>query len=185
MQIKDSDTVQFECKRCGLCCQNRGDILLTSMDVFKISEYLKITCKEFVREYAMIDEKIPGLVIKSKSEIESPCIFYNSNKCLINEVKPYQCVIFPIDKIIKNGYNFVSQWCDGTNTYKTTNIQRVMENSRFNENEMKLNELWLRVVFPIDKFNDIIISLLYEQFDTKKCMEQQVLFNLNELLKRI
>ena len=48
MTIGLDDTFQFHCTQCGLCCVNREDILLSPMDIFKMSKELGMTHTQFL-----------------------------------------------------------------------------------------------------------------------------------------
>ena len=45
------DTFEFSCDRCGRCCRNREDILLSPHDLYRIAKYLHKTPKEIVETY--------------------------------------------------------------------------------------------------------------------------------------
>ena len=99
MDILDlKSKIHIDCEICDKCCINRGDLKLTPINVLEISKYLKIEPIEFVEKYTIrLDEKKPELLIKATGE-NKRCIFNdpNSSKCLIQKVKPMQCVVFPL-----------------------------------------------------------------------------------------
>ena len=99
MDILDlKSKIHIDCEICDKCCINRGDLKLTPINVLEISKYLKIEPIEFVEKYTIrLDEKKPELLIKATGD-NNRCIFNDkdSSKCLIQKVKPMQCVVFPL-----------------------------------------------------------------------------------------
>ena len=99
MDILDLKTkIHIDCEICDKCCINRGDLKLTPINVLEISKYLKIEPAEFIEKYTTrLDEKKPELLIKATGD-NNRCIYNDkdSSKCLIQKVKPMQCVVFPL-----------------------------------------------------------------------------------------
>ena len=87
------ERIAFQCKRCGECCKYRGDIFLTPLDVYYICNYLKISLETFLNSYVTLTDI--KLYIKTKGDTEKTCIFYTDNGCLIHDVKPHACYVFP------------------------------------------------------------------------------------------
>ena len=54
MTVGLDDTFKFHCDQCGKCCTHREDIILSPMDVFRLSRELNITPVEFYKEWTMI-----------------------------------------------------------------------------------------------------------------------------------
>ena len=44
------DTFKFHCDQCGKCCAYRDDIILSTMDIFKMAKELKISQVVFYHE---------------------------------------------------------------------------------------------------------------------------------------
>lgn len=98
----------FECKKCGYCCKN-GIIVLYPEDIVKISSYLRITRKEFVDKYV---EKTELILDNNKCidicffNLEKKCHFLSEdNLCIINSVKPLQCLYGP-----NSYFNSIGTW---------------------------------------------------------------------------
>lgn len=49
------DTFKFHCDQCDKCCTYRDDIILSPMDIFKMSRELKITPVDFYHEYCVFN----------------------------------------------------------------------------------------------------------------------------------
>jgi hypothetical protein len=77
-KLGKDDTFTFGCNRCGKCCRNREDILLTPLDLFKIARYLNKSIQEVMQEYCESYEgsgsKIPVVRIKPR-EYRLTCPF--------------------------------------------------------------------------------------------------------------
>lgn len=90
--------VKLGCNICDKCCINRGDIKLTPINVIQISRYMNISIEEFLDKYTdrLLDQQ-PEIVLKPIGE-RNTCILndQNTNMCTIHDVKPMQCVTFPL-----------------------------------------------------------------------------------------
>ena len=86
----------FVSRRCGKCCREIG-IEQTYFDPFQIAEYLKIPVEEAVNEYIgelnkIEEDKIYFKITKPKK----PCVFLESDKCKIYEIRPFVCKSYPL-----------------------------------------------------------------------------------------
>jgi len=90
--IYDAHTEAFDeinCLECGNCCRTTGPLLLSN-DIARISKHLKISSKEFSKQYLRIDED-GDHVFKSM-----PCPFLGEdNYCSVYEYRPKACRTFP------------------------------------------------------------------------------------------
>ena len=90
--------VNINCTLCDKCCQNRGDIKLTPINVIEIAKFLKITPNEFIEKYThkVSDDSIE-IAINAEGD-KGFCVFNTEGtyKCKIQKVKPVQCVVFPL-----------------------------------------------------------------------------------------
>ena len=90
--------VNLKCKICDKCCKNRGDIKLTPINVIEISNFLKITIKDFLNKYTCeVENEEPEIALKAVGK-NDVCILndISTNKCTVQKVKPMQCVVFPL-----------------------------------------------------------------------------------------
>ena len=86
---------KFECLRCGECCRWEGYVHVSAREREKIAAFLEVPVAKFVDEYCR-----PTTTRRSLSLIEKEdgsCIFLrdDTNECVINPVKPRQCMGFP------------------------------------------------------------------------------------------
>lgn len=91
--MKIIDNIPFECEKCGKCCKWDGFVFLTPEDIKKISEYLKLTIKDFINRFT---KKEQGFLVLINKGYNKECIFLDNNKCKIWDYKPKQCDDFPI-----------------------------------------------------------------------------------------
>lgn len=96
---KEISTLSHVCNHCGRCCINRGDISLTPLDVFNISQYLHMTTKDFIFKYCEIGEQF-DVVIRAQGAFKR-CVFLKigskgNNLCEIYKVRPMPCYLYPL-----------------------------------------------------------------------------------------
>lgn len=100
------DTFEFSCDRCGRCCRNREDILLSPHDLYRIARYLHKTPKEIVETYCewYIGEssRIPIIRLLPK-QYRKTCPFLSKDGCSIHPAKPNVCALFPLGRCMKPG----------------------------------------------------------------------------------
>jgi Fe-S-cluster containining protein len=89
------EEINFECARCGRCCNQRL-VLLNTEDVFRMAENLHMAVPEFMEKYGVVfakagDNKTPRLYLQIKGD---RCPFF-SDGCTIHAFKPLMCRQFP------------------------------------------------------------------------------------------
>lgn len=93
------DMFQFKCDGCGECCKHRDDILLTPYDIFRICRFLKVAFDDFMETYCELyigsTSKLPIVRLRTSAL----CVFLMHGKCLIHEVKPTVCALYPLGRI--------------------------------------------------------------------------------------
>lgn len=94
--LEKQDTFWFKCNGCGECCKHREDILLTPYDIFRICRFLRVKLDEFIETYCNLyigsNSKLPIVSLRTSSV----CFFLMHGKCLIHEVKPTVCALYPL-----------------------------------------------------------------------------------------
>jgi Fe-S-cluster containining protein len=89
-----TDSVKFECRRCGNCCRVPGYVHLTQSEIDACAEYLKMGAGEFIEKYTRLTKYRTGLSLLERQD--GSCIFLSEGgECLIEPVKPLQCRQFP------------------------------------------------------------------------------------------
>jgi len=102
MAIGLDDTFEFSCRRCGNCCRNRDDIILTSKDVYNIAKDLSRTPYEVIKGYCETyigpSSGIPVARLKPRGDMSCPLLF--KNDCILHKAKPGICAIYPIGRYV-------------------------------------------------------------------------------------
>ena len=102
------DLSKFECQKCQVCCRQTGYVRLVRDEADKIANFLNMDVNEFIYHYTVLTDDRYGLSLKENKD--SSCIFLNPQKgCMIQKVKPVQCLEFPFKWRFKN-WNKVCQW---------------------------------------------------------------------------
>lgn len=181
----------LNCQICDKCCEYRGDIKLTPINVLEISKFLKISINEFLDKYTeTATNEEPEIVIKAVGE-KRRCIFNDNKtfKCNIHEVEPMQCLVFPLvpwdlDKnlfinsnscVVKNDKKIkVDKWLNGNN--------KIYKRNKF------IYQKWIELMEEIQPWWPIvkkenkekIKNVLFKEYDLNKNFEKQVLNNINK-----
>jgi len=106
---KLEDSIDFKCSRCGQCCMDREDIILTPFDIYNIAKAKNITTEEVLKNYTKVhigkNSNVP-VVILSHNE-KHMChfltfdIFSGLFGCEINNNKPGACALHPVGIVRK------------------------------------------------------------------------------------
>ena len=105
----------FECKMCGDCCYGKGGIIIKPKEVQRISQFLGLTPESFKADYCVEMNRILSIATGKNGF----CIFYcKERKCLINEVKPEICSLwpfFPANIEDRESWELAKDACPGIN----------------------------------------------------------------------
>ncbi len=84
--------LKFECIQCGKCCMgDPGYVFLFRDEVDRIAKFLKISKEEFLEKFTKTYASFYSLTEQENGD----CVFLESGKCEIHEVRPYQCFSYP------------------------------------------------------------------------------------------
>lgn len=97
------DEFEFSCSRCGGCCTNRDDILVSPYDVYNLAVALNKTGQEIATEYLDIyighHSHLPVAVIADTPQHKCPFLEFDPMemlyKCKVNDHKPGPCRTHP------------------------------------------------------------------------------------------
>lgn len=89
--LYEAEPLRFGCTRCGQCCARPGDIYLTESDMLRISNFLRISTREFKQTWCVRDG-YEWLMVVTKTQ---SCPFFRDDRCDIHAVKPIQCRTYP------------------------------------------------------------------------------------------
>ena len=170
------------CNLCDRCCEYRGDIKLTPVNVCRISKYLKIPIKEFLDKYTERLENGVEVVIKGIGE-RKVCTFYDDRKrkCDIHEVKPLQCIMFPlVPENLKRDYFYNSGECKCENAQEIKVYDWLNGNNKGYNKNKKASSEWISFIEWVDLKRG---CLLNEEIDNiyKIMFERYNLRNFNYL----
>lgn len=88
-ELHDQEFERTACLDCANCCKTTGP-LFTSVDIERISKYVKLRPQQFIANYLRVDEDNDH-VLQSL-----PCAFLGpDNHCSIYDVRPKACREFP------------------------------------------------------------------------------------------
>ena len=99
--LERDDSFKFRCTKCGRCCKNREDILLTPFDMYRISAYLQQSPSSVLHDYCICyignTSKLPAVILRSVGT-ERACPFLKNDSCSIHSAKPSVCALFPLGR---------------------------------------------------------------------------------------
>ncbi len=102
--VSPSQQIPFHCTGCGACCRHvRQSVPLESMDVFRLSKYLRgqgdgiSNTDDFLLKYAesALLNECGYFVFFLKVQEDDSCIFLKENRCTVQTVKPRACRMYP------------------------------------------------------------------------------------------
>lgn len=109
--LDENDEFVFACDQCGKCCRNRGDILLSPLDLYNLVNATGKPVMEIVDRYGDCyvgsSTHLPIVSLKFREEIDgsSTCYFLGRRDgkfyCRVHEHKPGVCRIYPLGKVGK------------------------------------------------------------------------------------
>ena len=88
----------YQCQRCTNCCRWPGFVKIEEADIAAMAQFLALSESEFIEQYTRLRQYRDGLALVDKPNGE--CIFLAGRVCLVQAVKPLQCIGFP------NTWNF-------------------------------------------------------------------------------
>ena len=202
-KLGKEDTFAFGCNRCGSCCREREDILLTPLDLFKIAKYLNKSIGDILSDYCETyegkDSKIPIVRIRPR-EYRRTCPFAKKDGCLIHPVKPAVCALFPLGRMTdartneftyflqpvscgnKKQTQTVRQWLDGFSMLEEERFT-VMWHQKVGELSGILRKVYSNISFIHDAIYSALSVLLYLQYDLGADFMQQFMDNCAEALR--
>ena len=102
-ELDPDDTFTFHCTQCGKCCIHREDILLSPKDLFNIAKKFQITpenaLEQYCETYIGCNSRFPVVRLKPQGSVKR-CPLLKDRKCLVHDVKPTVCAMFPIGRYL-------------------------------------------------------------------------------------
>ena len=100
-RLELNDTFQFGCKACGKCCQDRNDIILSPIDIIRLSVFFERSCSYILKRFCRItigNESTLPVVTLDFSKTNGKCPFLSNRKCRVHNVKPAVCALYPLGR---------------------------------------------------------------------------------------
>lgn len=86
------DGLRFECQAgCIRCCDTRGFVYITELDLLRIAAHLELEPSEFERRYVYRTAHS----LRLRKPRHSQCHFLTPQGCGVHRVKPVQCRTYP------------------------------------------------------------------------------------------
>lgn len=197
--LKPDDTFTFQCQACGDCCRKRDTpILMTGMDVFRMSQALNMkpmdVTSKYMRTYLGDDSHIPLFVLKERDD--GSCSLLHKSKCSVHSKKPVVCAIYPLGRYFDVKENSIQY-------FKQDNVCRAAEEAgkvwtlnewldAFGIRELdSMSKAWYKLMSGItqamckvekNKIDPIMYALLaqilYWNYDISKKYEDEVALNM-------
>ncbi|MCP4599732.1 MAG: YkgJ family cysteine cluster protein [Proteobacteria bacterium] len=151
-QVKQDETFCFECKP-GLSCFTECcadiNIMLTPVDVMRLSRRRGLTTGEFLKKHTLTpitkDLHLPVVVLKMGDDPTKKCPFVGKAGCTVYEVRPWSCRMYPLGMGLppaRAGKEpepiyvlFEDDFCDGINESKKWTVDSWKKNQDVYDHE--------------------------------------------------
>ena len=140
--IKYTKEIRFECQGSGNCCVSRGNygfIYLSKDDILKLSNYLHLKIKDFIKLYC---DKTAGFTHFIEKSNNGDCQFLINKRCSVYKARPTQCRTWPFwneNMKAKEWNNKIAKFCPGIGKgkiIKNIEIEKKIEADKKNELKM-------------------------------------------------
>jgi Fe-S-cluster containining protein len=165
------DSVSFECKNCGFCCQFPSDVNPEEQRIIEKEGFTNFTKKDITTETQWIKNK------------DGTCFFLTENKkCRINHIKPSMCKLEPFT-IIDYDYEtnrifldldfYAVGFCKGISTGELKGIKEIAEAAQAIVRE------WFEIVAAktglqvTDKKVGLLIGEMISQLNSKRMTDRR------------
>ena len=90
--FSESERQFFDCRRCGHCCQGKGGIVVSAVDLRRLCVFLQTTADDFERTFG---ERRSGK-LHIRADNSATCVFFKQGAgCAVHEAKPDICKAWP------------------------------------------------------------------------------------------
>ena len=189
----------FRCAGCGGCCRQRGDIVLSGYDLYRLARQMrlppKIAARAFCKVYIGQVSRLPVAHLAPAPAEGGNCPFLTGGRCAVHEARPLACALYPLgQEISREGrvrYYFQNTGCgeapDGTVLADYLAAQGVAGREKCDVlwavRCMALEEEapgWEAAMGPVvlRRFQAKLAEALYERYDTARPWPEQFLENL-------
>ena len=94
----------FRCAGCGGCCRQRGDIVLSGYDLYRLARQMrlppKIAARAFCKVYIGQVSRLPVAHLAPAPAEGGNCPFLTGGRCAVHEALPLVCALYPLGQEI-------------------------------------------------------------------------------------
>ena len=94
----------FRCAGCGGCCRQRGDIVLSGYDLYRLARQMrlppKIAARAFCKVYIGQVSRLPVVHLAPAPAEGGNCPFLTGGRCAVHEARPLVCALYPLGQEI-------------------------------------------------------------------------------------
>jgi len=111
-EIFEKKKANFECVKCGNCCEVEGEVFLTLKEAENMARLAGMDTEEFKSKFV---KKVWKQYIL-KMPYKGGCVFWKERKCALYEARPEQCRTFPYwDELKASHENWkeIESYCEG------------------------------------------------------------------------
>ena len=136
--------IHFKCQGSSNCCVSRGTygyVYLSKKDILRLSNYIGLNIKDFIRLYC---DKTDGFIHFIEKMKNGDCQFLANKRCSIYKARPTQCRTWPFWKENMNAKkwnNEIAKFCPGIgkgDIIKKVEIEKKIKDDE--KNEIKILE---------------------------------------------
>ncbi len=117
-RIKTGESFTFECHpdvKCYTDCCRQLELALTPYDVLRLKNGLKISSKEFLERYVIIEQEenevFPRLYLTMVDDGKASCVFVSDRGCTLYKDRPGACRAYPTGRAaIRNENNQIEDF---------------------------------------------------------------------------
>lgn len=102
-QLGADDCFSFSCHEglaCFRTCCGNVNIVLTPIDILRLSRHLQLTTREFLDRHTLMpvtkDLKLPGVFLQMEENDGKSCPFLTESGCGVYENRPWSCRMYPL-----------------------------------------------------------------------------------------
>ncbi len=151
-QLEADETFCFGCHRdvpCFTDCCQDINILLTPLDVIRLSRRLGLDTQDFLDQYTLTpitkDLHLPVLMLKMNVQDEKRCFFVGENGCTVYDDRPWACRMYPLGSGLPPAragqepepiyFLFEDSFCEGHAETDAWTVKKYRENQGVPERE--------------------------------------------------
>ena len=99
--------LRFACQPgCTKCCDVRGFVYLTELDLQRMAVHVGLTAKAFENKYVVRFKRL----LRLRKPPASQCHFLREGGCAVHPVKPVQCRLYPFwPELVENRTNWEAE----------------------------------------------------------------------------